>query len=94
MRSALHAATVVREGLIELSFLPFKIFGVEAACKVRRQNLPRQIEMNFYQHNLDESRSEQLGRCLDLTIFSAIFSFKVNSMIYLTVHLSRQEFQT
>ena len=43
------------------------------ACKIRFQNLPRQIETNFYQLNFDESRSEQIWMCLDLTNFLRFF---------------------
>ena len=47
---------------------------------MRFQNLPRQIETNVDQHNFDESRSEQIWMCLDLTNFLRFFLFKVMQM--------------
>ena len=52
---------------VEISHSPESL--LHTACKIRFQNLPRQIETNVDQHNFDESRSEQIWMCLDLTNF-------------------------
>ena len=68
------ASTLFKNYVLKKEISPFiLIFSIfcppRSACKIIFQNLPRQDEINVDQQTFDESSSEQIWRCLDLTNF-------------------------